>query len=436
MIKKYLKLDAEKAFQIFHLLRQASSIFIAIALPHLGLGKAMIGNYEMLWFVGNTLSFFWVAGGIQALLTFYPGLENDQKKRLLFGLYVFFTLASLVIIGILWSGRGVLIPFFTSNDKLAYLGIFLVFILLNWPTYLVENFLLLERKTRGIIAFAALSFVGQFLVVVLPLWFDQSFEYSFWGLVALAGVKHLFLLIFLVRNAIFSFPAQLVKNWLFLSIPLMLYAFLGNLHQFFDFWLVGYFYDGAQEKFAEFKYGARELPLTLALASAFATAMLPKVTENLASSLTTIKGRSLRLMHILFPISIVLMLTSKWFFPWVFSEAFEESVVIFNIYLLIVVSRLIFSRTLLIGLKDNNTVLIISAIELAINIGLSVLLIHYFGLAGVAMATFIAYSSEVVMMGIYLFRKYKIRFVEYVSIGWYVVYTLLIFGAFLISLYI
>ena len=419
-----------RAFQVFQVLRQGSSILIAILLAKSVLSNSEIGNYEQLWYIGNTLSFFWVSGLIQGILTFFPGLKENEKKGFFFDSYLTFLLIGGLICILLLIFQRPLTLFFTGQEQLDYFGLFITFVFFNWPTYLLENFYLLHKKSWPIVHFALLAFVGQIIAVVLPLYLGYPFIYSFYALIALAVFKHAWLLWYLFRSSQLRFNIGKIKEWIILALPLVFYALLGGFNTAFDNWIVNFFYDGDQEKFAIFRYGARELPLALAMASAFSAAMLPEVAADTKASLVSIRRRSRTLFHLLFPISILLLLTSQWFFPIVFSPEFEGSIVVFNTYLLIIVSRLIFSRTILVGLKDNNMVLIISVIELTINIVLSILFIRTWGLGGIAMATVIAYMTEKLLISGYLFRKYGIRLGEYTDLKWYVGYSILLIAAF------
>ncbi len=419
-----------RAFQVFQVLRQGSSILIAILLAKSVLSSTEIGNYEQLGYVGNTLSLFWVSGLIQGLLTYFPGLEKKEQKGFFFDSYLTFVLISGLICSLLLIFERPITRFFAGQDQLDYFRLFIAFVFLNWPTYLLENYYLLHKRAWPIIHFAVLAFSGQVAAVALPLFLSFDFIVSFYVLIVLAFVKHVWLLIYLFQVSVWKFQWIKIRTWVVLSFPLVLYALLGGLNTAFDNWLVNWFYEGDQEKFAIFRYGARELPLALAMASAFSTAMLPEVAANTEQSLQAIKRRSLTLFHLLFPLSILLLLTSSWFFPIVFSPEFEGSVVVFNTYLLIIISRLIFSRTILMGLKDNNMVLLISILELAINVVLSIIFIPIWGLGGLAMATVIAYAAEKLLISWYLQGKYGIRLSQYTDLKWYFGYSILLILSF------
>ena len=77
-------LSNARAFQLFQLLRQGGLIVIAIALAHSGLALAEIGHYEMLTYLGYLLTFFWVTGFMQGLLSQRKiGLENATPALIL-----------------------------------------------------------------------------------------------------------------------------------------------------------------------------------------------------------------------------------------------------------------------------------------------------------------------------------------------------------------
>jgi O-antigen/teichoic acid export membrane protein len=422
-----------KALQAFHLLRQGAVILVAILLAQSGVGKVVIGNFEQLLYIGYAVSFFWVAGLIQGLLSSYQQYIEQDRKHFLFNAYLLFTGLSSFLFILLWLGKDQALSFFTGKTELEYFSLFLVYLLLNMPTYLVENFYLLRDQGKWIFLFGLFSFLGHILVICLPVFLQWDFYYAIAGLVSLAGIKHLWLLGLLWKQTAFHFRWDLIQRWVRLSAPLILYALLGGLMQTFDNWLINYWYEGAPEPFAVYRYGARELPLTLALASAFSSAMLPEIGKDVPEALKSIRIKSRKLFHWLFGASILLLMSSQYWFTWVFSEAFADSIVIFDTFILIIVSRLIFSRTILVGLQDNYPVLIISMIEFAINVVLSLVLIKYLGLLGVALATLSAFSIEKVLLCWRVYQKFRIAPAAYTDLGWWGAYSIILIGIYLVK---
>ena len=126
-----------------------------------------------------------------------------------------------------------------------------------------------------------------------------------------------------------------------------------------------------------------------------------------------LKEKTLNLFHWIFPLSIILMLTSSWWFPKIFNLHFIESASIFNVFLLVIISRLIFPQTILIAFGKTKMVLLISVLETILNIILSVIFVQYFGLIGIAFGTFLAYLFEKTTLAIYLSYQHGISFSKY-----------------------
>ena len=184
--------------------------------------------------------------------------------------------------------------------------------------------------------------------------------------------------------------------------------------------------------FAIFSYGARELPLATAMAGALSAAMIPQISENINTGLQALKTRSTRLMHFIFPIGIVLVAINHILFPIIFNPDFQQSALVFNVYLLIIISRLIFPQSVLIAKKETTPMLWISIVELIINVVLSLILIQQFGIVGVAFATFIAYLFEKIAIAVVVKNKFGIAFSEYTEVRWLGIYSFVLIGVYVV----
>lgn len=419
-----------KALQAFHLMRQGATILIAVLLTKTGLTTAGIGNYEMLLYLGGLVSAFWMQGLMQGFLSEYPKLSHSEQRRLVVNAYGLFLLVGLLVSSVMILGKQWLLPILSGQEQLDYYELFFIYLALNLPPFLLEHLFLLWQRPQLNFVYGLVSFVPLVFVVVVPPWLGWDFVYSFYGLIVLAAFRHAYLLYFIIREGVWQIRLDLLRHWWWISFPLLLYALLAGLNASFDSWLVGQHYQGDEDQFAIFRYGARELPFAMALSVALGTALVPKVAGHLDSALVEIKQKSRKLFHLLFPVSIVLMFTSRWLFPMVFNTDFQESVIIFNIFLLVIISRLIFSRTILVGLQDNRVILLISIIELMANIGISWYLIRQMGLAGVAWGTLCAITLEKILITAYLYYRYGIGWQRYTDLRWLGGYSLLLVATF------
>ncbi len=425
-----VNLDTIRAVQGFQLLRQGANILLAILLAKSALGLDGIGLYELLTYLGATISFFWVSGALQSMLTVFPQQDHEQQQRFVFTSYLFFVFMAvltglLMVVGKEWIREGL-----AGGAELLYFEWYVLFLAINLPTFLLEHFLQLYQKPISIISFGLLSFGGQLIVVAVPIYLGWGLYWSILGLVGLAIVKHIVLLGFVLNYGQFRFDGAQLRYWLYLALPLAGYALIGGFSQAFGGWLVNWSYEGNEQLFATWRYGARELPLSLALVSGLSTGLLPVIAGNVNVGLEEVRRRSSRLQHFLLPLAILLMASSSWWFPLVFSPEFEESVPIFNLFLLIIISRLVLSRTLMTGLKENGFVFWVSIVELALNIGLSFLFVRTMGLSGIALGTVLAYTFEKVAHGIWLYWKFNIAPGQYIDLGWLSGYSILLLGVY------
>jgi len=159
--------------------------------------------------------------------------------------------------------------------------------------------------------------------------------------------------------------------------------------------------------------------------------MIPEINKNRTAAFFQLKQKSLKLIHLIFPISILLMLTSEWWFPKILNADFTESVEIFNVFLLIVISRLVFPQTILLALKETKVILSISLMELFLNILLSVILVQQYGLVGIAIGTVIAYWFEKIAIAAYLQFKHGIGFGKYTPVKCFLGYSVLLLLSYL-----
>jgi O-antigen/teichoic acid export membrane protein len=202
---------------------------------------------------------------------------------------------------------------------------------------------------------------------------------------------------------------------------------------YIDSLIINFKYDNAT--FAIFRYGAREFPFFLLIANAFGTSMVPQFSnkEKLHQNLEVIKAKSKKMMQLSFPIALVLLLTSQYLFTLVFNKNFHESYKVFDIYLLLIISRFLFPQTVLLGLKKNQLLLQISVVELCINVISSLVLLHYFGYLGVAYGTIIAYFSEKVMLTLMLKDKFQIKAKRYVNLQYLIFFSIILIAVFVVK---
>ncbi|HSL87616.1 MAG TPA: oligosaccharide flippase family protein, partial [Bacteroidales bacterium] len=269
---------------------------------------------------------------------------------------------------------------------------------------------------------------AQLILVIVPVLANRDIIWSVYGLLAITGVRWIWLVILLRRYTEMKVSYEFMKEHLYLGTPLIITTLISGSAQYIDGVIISAVYrDPAM--FAWFRYGAKEFPLVLMLASGLSNAMLPEFSTRarMKESLAKIKFKSRRLMHICFPATMLLMLFARWIFPRMFTPEFQKSADIFLIYTLLVIPRLLFPQTVIVGRKKTHITLISAIFELALNIPLSLLMIKWgYGLVGVVLATFIVYTLGKVSLAGYLWVKMRIRPGEYTPVKLFLIYSVLL----------
>jgi O-antigen/teichoic acid export membrane protein len=389
----------------------------------------------MFMFIAGLLSFFWVTGIIQSLLPLYhrnrtyrkTGDNGEGKSPEIFNAFILLCLFSL-----LFFATGHIIKYnfsvFKYTGNVPYLNLLLLYILLSSPVCLIEYIYLLNNRSYKIFQYGVYTFSLQLVLVILPVILGKGIIWSIYGLLAVTGIRWIWLIILLVRYTEMKISPEFIKEHLYLGAPLILTTLISGSAQYTDGIIVSAVYrDPAM--FAWFRYGAKEFPLVLMLASGLNAAMLPEFStrDRMKESLARIRAKSKGLMHICFPATMFIMLFARWLYPRMFTPEFQKSADIFLIYSLLIIPRLVFPQTIIVGRKKTRITLVASLLELGLNIPLSLWMIKMgYNIVGVALATFIVYLAGKIFLVAYLWIKMKIRPDEYIPVRIYLLYSSLL----------
>lgn len=404
------------------MLRFATFFLTGILFTKLGLSTYEIGIYEALLFLGSVLSFFWLSGLTQSLLANY---EPKEKSKEFFNAFLVLSGISVLVF---IAFRLLITPysFMANNPEVLYFyGTFSFYLLFIGPSFLAEYILLLKEKSKGLAVYGIVAFGIQLAAVAAPIALGYGLDEAMYGLVLSSVVRFVITIGLLIKYAEFKLDGNFIQQFLITAGPLMAATLLSGSAEYLDGFIVSKYFD--EGTFAVYRYGAKEFPLVLLLANAFSNGMVPKVAQlGVSEAVKTIKAESLKLMHLFFPISIGFMLVSEWIYPRLFNADFADSAAVFNVYLLLVVSRLVFPQTLLIGLKKAKTIMLVAGLELAVNFGLSILFVHQFGLVGIAFATVIASVLDKLVLMFWLKSSEGVSPTSYWPWKWHLGYSVVI----------
>jgi O-antigen/teichoic acid export membrane protein len=438
-LSKIKFIDNISGLQIFQLLKFFVFLVVSIVLAKSQITRAEIGSWETFLFISTLLSFFWVTGIIQSLLPLYNrnrtyrrvGENANGKSPEIFNAFLLLCLFSILFFLAGQSIKGS-VAVFNFSGNVPYINLLLYYLLLSNPVCLIEYIYLLNNRAHRIFQYGYMTFSAQLILVLVPFILGKDIIWSIYGLLAITGIRWIWLLILLRRYTQMTISIPFMKEHLYLAMPLIITTLISGSAQYVDGLIIlTVFNDPAT--FATFRYGAKEFPLVLALANGLSNAMLPEFSTRvqMKESLAKIKIKSVRLMHVLFPAAMLMLLFAKWLYPRMFTQEFLRSADVFMVYTLLIIPRLVFPQTIIIGRKKTHITLIIAVVVLAINIPLSIYLARDYGgkglgTVGVALATLFVYSIEKIILAGYVWIKMKIKPTEYIPLKIYAVYCILI----------
>jgi O-antigen/teichoic acid export membrane protein len=411
--------DPVRLAQWFMLCRHAgiflSSIVIARVLP-----IEEVGVFEMLMLSGYLMTFFWSEALLKGFLANKAVQQDKSMSSGFLWLYMAFGLFSMLL---LIAGSKILIPLFTdrvSLDGLGWFALYQAMIIVVWIAPFAGAVSIKQKQVLS-----ALVLTGPTIASLIGLSIWPELKGILLGLTfyALTG-----LLITLSQIRFFK-PGNIYLLWKMIwpaTWPLVMYAISTGLARSFDSWLVARHFDDSA--FAIFRYGAREFPLVVALAGGLSTIMIPKLISN--DALGELKLRSTRLMHICYPAVFVILLVSPFVFVWFFGAGYQPAAYLFNIYLLITLTQLMFPQSIITARGDTRLLWYVSIAELIVNIVASLILLSYFGLEGIAFGTLIAFAFEKVILLLLVARRYGISPGQFFNPYMWLAYAVLLVIAF------
>jgi len=434
-LRKFKLIDNISGLQLFQLMRFTVFLIISIVFTKSHLTRAQIGSWEMFLFIAGLISFFWVTGIIQSLLPLYHrnktyhrvGQNTPGKSPEIFNTFLLLCFFSILFFALGHSLKNNF-SVFNISGNVPFLNLLLLYLLLSNPVCLIEYIYLLNNRSHRIVQYGIYTFTLQLVLVVTPIILEKGIIWSIYGLLAVTVVRWIWLIILLRRYTEMKISVEFMKEHLYLGLPLILTSLISGSAQYTDGVIISAVYRDPG-MFAWFRYGAKEFPLVLMLANGLSNAMLPEFSTRtmMRESLAKIKVRSKKLMHLCFPATMVIMLFARWMYPRIFTPEFQKSADVFLIYTLLVIPRLIFPQTIIVGRKKTHITLISSLLELALNIPLSLMMIKWgYDIVGVALATFIVYLLGKVFLAGYLWVKMNIKPTEYIPLKIYFLYSSLL----------
>lgn len=431
--KKYIpSLTDANAYQAFQLLRIGTVLATGILLVKAGLDKQAVSRFELFLFWSNILSFFWVMGIKNAAISYYPTLSPIKQKIFFFNVFVLFQTLGILLFLFIFA-----INFFQKSDTLAisqFRSFLPVYILIYAPTVLIELIFILKKEAKKMLQYGIFIHLLQFSLVAFSLLISKDTKFLFLALVCWVVVKWFYTFILVIKYSHWQYSGVMLKAFGLFSLPLVAHILLGNGMEYIDGILVNRFFDSGQ--FAVYRFGARELPVFLVMIGALSSVLIPIGVSNINDAASRIKQETRKLMHLFFPLILLLLFISPALYSFFYSSEYRSSAFIFNIYLLIFASRIIMVEVFMYAKHQNKMLMWFSGLELVINLFASLLLMRWFGMEGIAWGTVVAFAISKILFIVFIYRKFHLSISAYLELKTYIIYSLTLYACHFLSWYL
>ena len=415
--------------QVYNLMKTAGIVILSIVFAKFVKDPILINNWETILLLGTGFTFFYVSGLGYTLVSFIKRYHQTMWPEVFRNTFILLLIFSFVsCTGIIITG----LYFKSISFPLPELVLFCIYITGTVCSTVLEYIYFLKGSFRKLIGWGILNFILFITLPAIPLIYGYGFIYSLYALAIFGFLKFVFTLS-LIKGPFNFKNLEYIKPLMVFNWPIILSLLFGT----------GYVYVAnfilkakvSDIDFNLFRYGSREFPLFIVLANSFSIVLGGITTERFGQHgyWEDVKKSHLRLMHQVFPMACLLILTSRYIFEYLFSEQFILSYPIFNILLLTLIARVLFPQSLLMGKGKNKFALYSAVVEFIIGIALVFILTPLYGIHGAAYGIALAYYTDKILLIVFCYRQ-KIPFHQSMNLKWLALYTLLLVVCFAISI--
>jgi len=366
------------------------------------LTKADLGTYRQVLLAYSFAAPLLMLGLPQALYYFLPGERERSRGVLAENLILLVAMGAVFAVFLATCGNWLLAWQFKNFKLAGPLLLLAPYPLFMLPASSADACLMARDRVKQLAIYNTLSrtLMVVFVVAACVLW--RTPEAAVIGTVAwsaLAGVVALKLMAASCGEGSWRPHRSGILAQVKYSVPLGLAGMLGMISMQIDKMVVSSMC--TVEDFAVYSNGAVELPLINVITGSVTAVLLSEMallckSGNHAEALDLWKRSAIKCSLIMFPAACVLLALAPEFVTVLYSAEYRESALPFRLYLLMLPVRIVFYGAALQAAGRSSVILVRTAIGLALNIALCLLLVRLMGYIGAVVASLITlYTFQV-----------------------------------------
>ena len=373
--------------------------FVQLAIVILYSHKLSLTDYGIYQFIWMYINFFSVMGlfGVTTLMlsTSLPSLTVWVKANKKLLLFLFAAVNSLALLFLFVSGT-----YFSPYEKTL-----LVILLFLQNVSLIAESLAIKNEEEKKLFYSNLAYTIIYAFIHFYILYNTYSVTALLEFVIIATIVKCIILFYGSKPRAFEVKQHntIGKQWLLLGIN----DILGVLVKWTDKWLILFFLPAAE--FAVYFNGTYEIPVFMIILGAIGSVSLvdfSKIKENDGSGVKVLFEKpSLLMASLVFPAFWFFLFYSDAFILTLFGSKYAASIPIFEISILILPVRIIYSTTVLQVYNRTDLIVKGSVIDFIIGVLLMWILYPFWGIRGLAIAFVI---STYIQVGYYLWHTGKL----------------------------
>jgi len=357
------------------------------------------GSYLQVMLIATTAIYFSLMGIPSSIYYFYQRVNNKKEfiRRTILMIHAL-AILSVTFIVLISDKLAVLL----NNPKLTdVVFVFVLFILFQIPIKLFEPLMISTNNVMGFVKVNLFFNILFFFSVAIPLLLMDEIIYVYYSMIGFFALQYTVISISIAREYIDLSDKESIHNGsescslisqLKYSLPIGASGAIAELGRIVDKLIVSNYFSPSE--LAIYARGAMEIPMLSVIINSLGNILMPKFVKSYKdadiNNILMYWHRSTVLIAIVvYPLMVLMIVIGDILIPMLFTEKFNDSIIIFQIYTCTLIFRITTYDSIVRAIGKTNILLKITAISLLLNILLTIVMIENFGIIGAPIATFI-----------------------------------------------
>ena len=424
------------ALTIANATKAVFTLIVAVVLVRI-LNPENYGLYKKLWLLFSVTGPVFISAMVRTL--YYRGGRAEESSVAVWAVFITgigygILVAAIAIVGAPYWGS-----LFNAPELETAFRRFALFMGITTMAGLAEPVFIIIGRKKWLVYFNIIYNLVEACLIITPFALGLPLEQVVL-VMAIGPLLRLLFILWLVRHylntvASFSKIADELPLSLKYGAGILLTTFVGVAISDVDKWVVSLYFE-SNAIYAIYAIGARRIPFISALTTSVSSSLVYQYTRELENNrfeemLQAAKRITNRLALVIVPLVLILALYAEELIVLVFESNYVDSTPIFRVYLISILSTLVFPHTVILGKGLSHIQAKFGMVELLSNLAISVFLVQYVGLLGPAIATVTGNFIYMALNLRYCRTHFKVPVHRFLPSGqlWPALFQLLLFGA-------